>query len=391
VETRPSQPPRDEPRTVTLFLCGDVMTGRGVDQILPHPGSRELYEPAVNSAVTYVELAERSAGPIPRPVDFAYVWGDTAAELARAKADVRIVNLETAVTTSAAPWPRKGIHYRMHPANAPCLTAARIDCCALANNHVLDWGRAGLAQTLDTLHQAGIRTAGAGSDAAEAWAPAVLDATDAGRVLVFGFGERSSGIFGEWAASADRSGVALLDDLSERTAEAIAARIGAAKRAGDVAVASIHWGDNWGFEVLPQQRAFARRLVDAGSVDVVHGHSSHHVKGIEVYRDRPILYGCGDYLNDYEGIGGYGEFRGDLGLMYFPQLDAATGHLVRFALTPTRIRRFRVERAPEEAQRWIVAVLNREGRRLGGTRVEREPDGTFVLRWETSAQSRSRL
>jgi poly-gamma-glutamate capsule biosynthesis protein CapA/YwtB (metallophosphatase superfamily) len=376
-----SQPSPGGQRTITLFLCGDVMTGRGVDQILPHPGRPELYEPAVDSALTYLKLAEHSAGPIPRPVDFAYVWGDTLAELARAKADVRIVNLETAVTTSEVPWPRKSIHYRMHPANSPCLTAARVDCCVLANNHVLDWGRAGLVQTLDTLHQAGIRTTGAGRGAAEAWAPAILDVARAGRVLVFGFGERSSGIMGDWAAGADRSGVSLLDDLSERTADAVAARICAAKRPGDIAVASIHWGGNWGFEVTPQQRAFARRLIDAASVDVVHGHSSHHVKGIEVYRERPILYGCGDYLNDYEGIGGYDEFRGDLGLMYFPQLDASTGRLVRFALTPTRIRRFRVERAPEEARRWMLEVLNREGRSLGGTRVERQPDGTLLLRW----------
>jgi poly-gamma-glutamate synthesis protein (capsule biosynthesis protein) len=372
---------RSDAGIITLFLCGDVVTGRGVDQILPHPGSPELYEPYVSSAKVYVELAEERTGPIPHPVDFSYVWGDAAAELARAKVDVRIVNLETAVTTSDAPWLRKQIHYRMHPANAPCLIAAGVHGCVLANNHVLDWGRDGLVQTLDTLHAAGIRTAGAGRDAAEAWSPAILDVAHGGRVLVLGLGARSSGIPGDWAAGVGRPGVALLDDLSDQTADAIADRIGAARRPGDVAIASIHWGGNWGFEVSPEQRAFARRLIDAASVDIVHGHSSHHVKGIEVYRDRPILYGCGDHLNDYEGIGGYDEFRGDLGLMYFPQLDASTGRLLRFTLTPTRIRHFRVERAPEEARRWLGEVLNREGRSLGGTRAEPQPDGTLLLRW----------
>src|SRR4030065_1052838 len=124
-------------RDMTLFLCGDVMTGRGIDQVLPHPGDPALHEGYATSALDYVALAERANGPISRPVEFAYIWGDALAEWARIAPDLRIVNLETAVTTRDA-WQRgKGIHYRMHPANTPCLTAARIDCCGLANNHVL--------------------------------------------------------------------------------------------------------------------------------------------------------------------------------------------------------------------------------------------------------------
>jgi poly-gamma-glutamate synthesis protein (capsule biosynthesis protein) len=115
-------------------------------------------------------------------------------------------------------------------------------------------------------------------------------------------------------------------------------------------------------------------------VDVVHGHSSHHIKGIEVYRERPIIYGCGDFLNDYEGIGGHEEYRPDLSLMYFPMLDACTGRLLQFAVTPTQIRCFRVNRAPAEGVRWLFETLNHEGAGLG-TRVERQADDTFLLRW----------
>src|SRR5690606_24185118 len=85
----------------------------------------------------------------------------------------------------------------------------------------------------------------------------------------------------------------------------------------DVVVVSVHWGGNWGYAIPPAERAFAHALIDSGSVDVVHGHSSHHAKGIEVYRGKPILYGCGDFLNDYEGISGHERYRGDLSLMYF--------------------------------------------------------------------------
>jgi hypothetical protein len=71
-----SQSERDrsgELAAVTLFVCGDVMTGRGIDQILPHPNKPHLYEPYMRSALGYVEITERATGPIKRPVDFEYI------------------------------------------------------------------------------------------------------------------------------------------------------------------------------------------------------------------------------------------------------------------------------------------------------------------------------
>ncbi len=144
-----------------VFLCGDVMLGRGIDQILPHPGRPQLFEPYVRSAKDYVTLAERATGKLPSAASYAYPWGDALDVLAQRRPHARIINLETAVTTSDAHWPDKAIHYRMHRANLACLTEAGIDCCVLANNHVLDWGRAGLDETLRSLHDAGIRTTGA--------------------------------------------------------------------------------------------------------------------------------------------------------------------------------------------------------------------------------------
>src|SRR5437899_11862103 len=125
--------------SIRLFLCGDAMTGRGIDQALPHPVSPVLYEPYVRDAQEYVDLAEKANGPIRRPVTFDYIWGDVLQELERAEVNLRIINLETAITSAETPWRGKGIHYRMHPRNIGCLSAARITACALANNHVLDW------------------------------------------------------------------------------------------------------------------------------------------------------------------------------------------------------------------------------------------------------------
>lgn len=366
---------------VTLFLCGDVMTGRGIDQILPHPSDPRIFEGYARSALDYVRLAERENGPLPRAVDFGYIWGDALDVLDRARPDARIVNLETAVTQSDDAWPGKGIHYRMHPDNVPCLAAARIDCCALANNHVLDWGRGGLTETLRSLADVRIRTAGAGEDAERAAAPAAIELPRGGRVLVFAFGMETSGVPPEWAAGPGRSGVNYLADLSPRSVDAIAHQVARHRKAGDIAVASIHWGGNWGYAIGRGERAFAHALIDGAAIDVVHGHSSHHPKAVEVHAERPILYGCGDFLNDYEGIAGQEEFRPDLCAMYFVTLEAGSGRLARFEIVPMRIRRLRVEHAPGAGARWLAGTLDRESRRFG-TRVEAQADGRMRLGWK---------
>jgi poly-gamma-glutamate capsule biosynthesis protein CapA/YwtB (metallophosphatase superfamily) len=266
----------------------------------------------------------------------------------------------------------------MHPANVPCLAAAKIDCCVLANNHVLDWGTAGLGETLEALARAKIATTGAGRSAEDAGRPAVLAPSGKGRVLVFGFGMPSSGIPHDWAATETRPGVNLLPDSSPRSVSRAVEQIGRWRRPGDRIVASIHWGGNWGYDIPREQRELAHRLIDGG-VDVVHGHSSHHPRGIEVYEGRLVLHGCGDLLNDYEGIAGREEFRGDLVLAYLAALDPS-GKLERLDLLPYRIRRFRLQRAAKEDATWLRDTLDREGKALGTT-VELVEDGSLTVRW----------
>ena len=365
---------------LTLLLAGDVMTGRGIDQVLPHPGDPRLYEAWVRDARDYVRLAERVNGPIPAAVRADSIWGDALAAMDRQGPALRIVNLETAVTATGEPWPGKGIHYRMHPANLGCLTAARLDACALANNHVLDWGRAGLEATLAALTSAGLRITGAGRDRAQAWSPAVLPLPDGRRVLLFSCATPSSGVPNAWAARGWRSGVALLPRLSDRAARALGRLVGSHQRAGDRVIVSVHWGGNWGLTVPEAHRAFARRLIELGAADVVHGHSSHHPLPIEVWRGRPILYGCGDLVNDYEGIGGHGSLRCDVGCLYAITLDGA-GALQGLEIEPLQMRRFRLEHANAAAQDWLRSIVDERGRAFG-TRIVGTRDGRFVLGWE---------
>lgn len=375
-----SATPPPDPASVRIFLCGDVMTGRGVDQALPHPSDPKLQETYVKSALGYLELAEGVNGPIRRPVDPAYVWGDAIEEWRRMAPHVRLVNLETSVTRSDHFAP-KGINYRMSPENVACLTTAGLDGCALANNHVLDFGTEGLRESLHVLHRMGLATAGAGRDRDEAGAPAAIPTGDgAGRVLFIAAAFEDSGVPPSWRAGPKAPGVNLVEP-TKAAAAALAGRLEALRRPGDVAVASIHWGSNWGYEVPEAHRRFAHALIDSGHVDVVHGHSSHHPRPIEVYRDRLILYGCGDFLNDYEGIGGYDAYRSDLVAMYFADVDPATGALVRLFLTPMAIRRFRLHRASAQDADWLGAALTRESRRFG-VEIAPTPDGRLAAAWK---------
>jgi len=328
-------------RVVSLFLCGDVMLGRGVDQILPHPGDPALRERCIRDARRYVELAESVNGEIPSPVDFAWPWGDALPTLTDTAPDLRLINLETSITRADDFASGKAVHYRMSPDNVPCLASLAPDVCALANNHVLDFGRQGLTDTLDVLRDAGLRSVGAGRDELGAREPALVPIRGGARVVVVSCGMASSGTPPSWASTPDRAGVNFVPDLSERCAAELIDQVSAVQRAGDLVVVSIHWGTNWGYAVPADQRRFAHRLIDSGA-DLVYGHSSHHPRPIEIYHDKLVLYGCGDFIDDYEGIGRYEEYRDDLRLMYFASLDQDSGTLAGLRMVALQTRKMRL-------------------------------------------------
>jgi poly-gamma-glutamate capsule biosynthesis protein CapA/YwtB (metallophosphatase superfamily) len=362
---------------VTLLLCGDVMPGRGVDQILPHPGAPELRELGTSDARAYVRLAEGVNGPIHCPVSFDWPWGDALRVAEETVPDVRVINLECAVTRSDDFASGKAAHYRMEPANLPCVAAFRPDVCALANNHILDFGRTGLTDTLNWLAGAGLTAAGAGRDLAHAQQAAVIPLPGGGRVLVFACGAACSGIPPSWAAAPGRPGLDLLTGLDDAAAGSLIGRVHAVKQPGDVAVVSAHWGSNWGYEVRRDQARFARLLIDAG-VDVIYGHSSHHPRPIQTYCGKLILYGCGDCIDDYEGISGYEQFRDDLRLLYFATLRRGTGQLTELRMVPMQARKMRLHHASAADSTWLATILDQISR-VYGSRISLDPVGTLSL------------
>jgi poly-gamma-glutamate synthesis protein (capsule biosynthesis protein) len=175
-----------------------------------------------------------------------------------------------------------------------------------------------------------------------------------------------------------------LPEFTDEAVTSVADQVARVQQLGDLVIASIHWGPNWGYEIPDEQRRFAQALLDRANVSVVHGHSSHHAKAIEIYKNRLILYGCGDFLNDYEGISGYEEFRGDLTLMYFAGLDCLTGSLTDLELVPLQIQRFQLAPASHADTMWLQQTLDRESRQFD-VRVKLTPEGRLIPYWSQAA------
>ena len=250
-----------------LALLGDVMLGRGVDAMLKHM----------------------------RPQD---MWGDVLPHLLQA--DLRIANLECALTRHTQPWTRswKLFHFRADPAAVRFLQAARIDACSLANNHVLDFEVRGLHDTLRALDAAGIRHAGAGLDLAEAAAPALLEVHGAspGKVALIACTDNPP----DFAAADRQPGTHYLEvSLDANTLAHVADAIARGRAAGAALVVfSNHWGANFVERPTPDFRRFAQRVIELGA-DVYYGHSAHLCQGIEIHQGKPILYDTGDFIDDY--------------------------------------------------------------------------------------------
>ena len=326
---------------VTLFACGDVMPGRGVDQILPHPGDPELREAYIGDATSYVRLAERANGPIPRPASFSWPWGDALPVLERGgtgcpghqPGDQRHPQRRLRARQGRALPDEPGQPALPGRGPAGRLRAGQQPRAGLRPR--------GLRETLDSLAGAGLRRPEPGSTRPRPGSRRPSGCPAAAASLVFSCGAASSGIPPDWAATATRPGVDFLPSLSPATADALIARTRAARRPGDVVVVSIHWGSNWGYGVPDDQVRFARRLIDGG-VDLIHGHSSHHPRPVEVYRGRLVLYGCGDCIDDYEGISGYEKYRDDLRLLYFASVAPGTGMLAALRMVPMQARNMRL-------------------------------------------------
>lgn len=393
-------------RTFQLNFVGDVMLGRLVDQLFPqHVDNPREARIVASFVASYPQLRQYS---------HRTPWGSTL-PLFHA-ADLNLINLETAVTTQSTLWPHKAFNYRMHPANVAALREARVDYASLANNHTLDFGTDGLVETVWALRDARIAFAGAGERTDEALRPAVLSLPRTPRPPPRAEGEHGRRDPGSlavqvFAASDHPRDWAVvptfhLIDYSPASRAKLKALLTGQKKNDDggndrppaLKVFSVHWGPNYAWR--PDERtirSLAHFLIDECGVDIIHGHSSHHVQGVEIYRGKLILYGCGDFIDDYALNA---EYRNDLGAVWrvtVREREIPTGKmgereggqetvtvlaLQRLEIFPTRIEKFQVNLLPKEDvdHVWVKETVTRLSRDLGTTvREELGEQGQLIV------------
>ncbi|MEX2230154.1 MAG: CapA family protein [Dehalococcoidia bacterium] len=332
--------PRDAARApLTLALAGDVMLGRLVNDRLRTRGATHVWDPRLLQAMR--------------------------------RADLRLVNLECALTASSERWHDGGekiFSFRADPGPAiEALELAGIDFASNANNHACDYGPRGLIDTVEALDRAGIAHAGAGADLDRARAPAMLEAAGQ-RVVVSAWADYPM----QWGATDRDPGInytevsTALDDFT-----VVADALREARALGDLVIFCIHWGPNMRERPTALFREFAHAVIDAGA-DVFWGHSAHVMHGIEFSNGRPILYDTGDFVDDYMVDP---RLRNDLSALFL--LRAVAGVVSEVEVLPTRIEDARARLATGADRRRVVQRMTSLCRELG-TVVE-ERSGRIVV------------
>ncbi|KAJ5458304.1 hypothetical protein N7475_009692 [Penicillium sp. IBT 31633x] len=325
------------PRTFTISFTGDVMLGRLLDQLMPEHVKNERDE---RIAATFIKAHQTMLGK--GNYKPSSPWGTTLPLLQ--SSTLTCINLETAVTTAPTPWPDKAFNYRMHPENlGPILHAASVDYASLANNHTLDFGVDGLTETVHTLQAAQIAYAGAGETADEARKPAILHLPSAANSTHQGHTVHVYSASDHPRAWAGIPGFHLFEYTRAMREKLRAMLVDSEEEAPALKIFSVHWGPNYAWEPDGRIRGLAHFLVDECGVDIVHGHSSHHVQGVEVYHGKLIIYGCGDFVDDYALNE---EYRNDLGAVWRVVVREKGGgddgiEVERLEIFPTRVQRFR--------------------------------------------------
>jgi len=244
---------------VTLTCVGDVMLGRGVARLCKQRGNDYPFE----QVAPYLRAADLTFG-----------------------------NLESPLTDQRTRFPRVNALHGS-PAMAPVLAQVGFDVVSLANNHAIDYGRAGLRQTMGVLKDAGVKPVGAGNTLAEAQQGVVLT----GRGLRVGFLAYSHFPYTDFVHDPQRESILFLNEQALRNT------IPPLARRCDVVVVSYHWGKEGSRQVTPYERNLAHLAVDWGA-DLVVGHHAHVRGEIERYHGALIVYCLGNLVFDEQSYGG---------------------------------------------------------------------------------------
>lgn len=281
-------------------------------------------------------------------------------------------NLEGPLTDRGTPEQNKTYIFRTPPAPASrALRNAGFNVVSLANNHTMDFGPDGLAQTIEALDSAGVAHAGAGSNLAEARRPVLIEAAGK-RIAILAY---SVTLPENYYAEADKPGTAFAHETQVR------ADIAAARRQADIVLVSFHWGQEHKTVLRDYQIQLGHAAIDAGAAAVI-GHHPHILQGVERYRDGVILYSLGNFT--------FGSYSKDAQVSAVAELEFDDNRVRTLRLTPINVNNFEVEFQPvpldgDAANRVVDPLIELSA--LQHTELRNEA-GRAVLRLPAAAPAR---
>lgn len=300
---------------------GDNMLGRAVQLSL-------FYQSDGDENITDTQSAKDYFNDILSDIDINelrqlnlygdYLFGNIPLNL---NEDVRIINLEASPTYTIDTSSNKSIHYHVHIDNVNNIFSKFVNSylLCLANNHALDMGKESfINETLPNVKNIiGVN----------------LLPTMIGNLAICNFGCGCSGIPKEWSSYINYLPPIINDENVNIAFNVISKSF---KNVNEIKILSIHWGPNWSYSNDGQEyrKKLAYRLIDELGISVIHGHSSHHIRGIELYKGKIIIYGAGDFINDYEKIPSkYNTY----GALYVIDIDNS-GNLTNLELLPVEMK-----------------------------------------------------
>jgi poly-gamma-glutamate synthesis protein (capsule biosynthesis protein) len=225
-----------------------------------------------------------SAKPVLRKKGYGYAFGDVELSRLIRNADLAFANLECPATKKGTAFKDKKFVFRADPVSIKAIRKAGFDMLSLANNHIMDYGTAGLSSTLNCCLKSGLVCSGAGMNIAKARRVSILKR----KGITYGLLSYSMTYPSEFWATSEGAGAAyggrdiLIEDVNN------------GKKEADVIIVSFHWGAELAQKPRGYQVEMAHTAIDCGA-DIVFGHHPHVPQPIEIYKGKPIFYSLGNY------------------------------------------------------------------------------------------------
>ena len=320
--------------TASMFLgCAMVAPPVATPQPLVSPAAPEAtpLQPVTAMPLKVIAVGDMMLDGTARPVLQANGYDYPFAEVRKFFDGAHIVigNLEGPLTTRGAPEQDKTYVFRSPPDKVgQALRNAGFTAVSLANNHTLDFGAEGLAQTIEALDAVGIAHIGAGPNLKDARKPVFVE-TAGTRVALLAY---SLTLPEHFYAEANKPGTAFGHEAHLR------ADVASARKQADIVLVSFHWGQEGKTTLREYQTRLGHVAIDSGAA-AVFGHHPHILQGIEHYKDGVILYSLGNFT--------FGSYSKDAQVSAVAELTFDGPHVAALRLYPINVNNFEVEFQPK--------------------------------------------